>query len=96
MIQNLVANNGNHLKRLARGNGVHDHVAMDADEVFRVQDAVLILARGVDDFGRELLALVLDGPVEGVFDRGIVALDEGTFDEADGQGRLAWRGKGTD
>ena len=84
MIQNLVPDHPDHLKRRARGHGIHNHIAMDTDAVFGVQDTVFILPGGVDDLGRELLALVFHGPVEGVFDGGVVVLDESALDEADG------------
>lgn len=89
MVEDLVANDGDHLKRLPGGNGVNDHVAMDANEVLRVEDAVLVLAGRVYDLGHVVLALVLDGAVEGVFDRRVVVLYKGALDEADGQRRLA-------
>ncbi len=47
MIQNLVADDLYHLKGGDRGDGVGDHVAMDADKVLRVQDAVFVLAAAV-------------------------------------------------
>ena len=43
MVQDLIADDARHLEALLAGNGVDDHVAMDADEVLRVEDAVLIL-----------------------------------------------------
>ena len=43
MVQDLVANDLHHLEALGRGDRVHEHVAMNADKVLRVQDAVLIL-----------------------------------------------------
>lgn len=89
MVEDLVADDGDHLKGLSGGDRVDDHVAMDTDEVLRVEDAVLVLARRVDDLGHVVLALVLDGAVEGVLDRRVVVLDKGALDEADGQRRFA-------
>jgi hypothetical protein len=43
------------------------------------------LTRGIDDLGREVLGLVADDFAEGVFDGGVVALDEVTIDELDGK-----------
>lgn len=43
VIEDLVANDARHFEALLAGDRVNDHVAMDADEVFRVEDAVLIL-----------------------------------------------------
>lgn len=89
MVEDLVTDDGYHLKGLSGGDRVDDHVAMDADEMLRVEDAVFILASRVDDLGHVVLALVLDGAVEGVLDRRVVVLDKGALDEADGQRRFA-------
>ena len=62
---------------------------MDADEVLRVEDAVLVLASRVYYLGREVLALVLDVLAERVLDGGVVALDEDAIDEAHRERRLA-------
>ena len=43
MVENLVADDAGHLEGLLVADRVDDHVAVDADEVLRVQDAVLIL-----------------------------------------------------
>jgi hypothetical protein len=43
MVEDLVADDARHFEALLAGDRVDDHVAMDADEVFRVEDAVLIL-----------------------------------------------------
>jgi hypothetical protein len=43
VIQNLIADYTRHLEALLAGDRVDDHVAMDADEMFRVEDTVLIL-----------------------------------------------------
>ena len=43
MIEDLIPNDPDHLKRLLRCERVDQHVSMDADEVFRVEDAVLVL-----------------------------------------------------
>ena len=43
MIQDLVPDDADHLKRLAGSDGVDEHIAMDANEVLRVQQAVLVL-----------------------------------------------------
>lgn len=86
MVEDLISDNSEHFKGLAGRDGVDDHVAVDADEVFRVEDAVFILAGSVDDVGWKVLVFVLDGTVEGVFDGGVVVFDESAFDEADGEG----------
>ena len=43
VIENLVAYDPGHLEALLAGDRVHDHVAMDADEVLGVENAVFIL-----------------------------------------------------
>lgn len=47
VVQNLVADNARHLKALLACDRVDDHVAMNANEVFRVQDAILILVHSI-------------------------------------------------
>jgi hypothetical protein len=51
VVQDLIANDARHLEALLAGNGVDNHVAVDANEVLRVEDAVLILQNvtGVSD-----------------------------------------------
>jgi hypothetical protein len=43
MIQDLVANNAYHVKRLPRGDRVDKHISMDTDEVFGVKNAIFVL-----------------------------------------------------
>ena len=43
MVEDLVPQDADHLKGWPRGDGVDEHVAMDADEVLRVEDAVFVL-----------------------------------------------------
>lgn len=43
VVENLVPDDLDHLKRLHRGNGVDENIAVDPNEVLGVQDAVLIL-----------------------------------------------------
>jgi hypothetical protein len=43
VVEDLVADDAGHFEALLRGYRVDDHVAMDADEVFRIEDAVFIL-----------------------------------------------------
>jgi hypothetical protein len=50
MVENLVADDAGHLEALLAGDRVDYDVTVDADEVLRVEDAVLILQ------GTELLA----------------------------------------
>ena len=44
VVQNLFPDHSNHVEGLLRGDRVHQHVSMNADEVFRVQDAVFVLS----------------------------------------------------
>ena len=43
VVENLLANERNHVKGCTRRDRVHEHVAMDADKVLGVQDRILIL-----------------------------------------------------
>lgn len=43
MIQDFVSDDLNHLKGLRGCYRIHEHIAMDTDEVLRVEDAVFIL-----------------------------------------------------
>jgi len=94
VVQDLVADDLDHLKRLLRRDAVDEHVAVDADEVLRVEDAVLVLPGRVDDLGRVLLALVADLLAEGVLNGRVVALDEVAVDVADREGGFACAGRG--
>lgn len=46
MVQDLVADDPCHLEALLGGDRVDNHVAVDADEVLRVENAVFILEGG--------------------------------------------------
>lgn len=63
---------------------------MDSDEVLRVQNAVLILARGVDDLEGVVLVPNLDLFTKGILDGGIVALDKMVIDISNGERGFAW------
>jgi hypothetical protein len=56
VVEDLVADDARHFEALLAGDRVDNHVAMDANEVLRVEDAILILRRDV------LLALFLSAP----------------------------------
>jgi len=43
MVEYLVVDDLDHVERGLRGNGVDDHVSMNADEVFAVEETILIL-----------------------------------------------------
>lgn len=57
MVQNLVPQNPNHVIGLLRGDRVDQHVAMHADEVFGVQDAVFVLRVTSGDRSLQLAVL---------------------------------------
>lgn len=44
VVENLVPDDADHLKALLASNAVDNHVAMDANEVFTVQDCVFVLS----------------------------------------------------
>jgi hypothetical protein len=90
VVQNLVPDHLDHLERGQRRDTVDEHVAVDADEVLRVEDAVLILPGRVDDLGRVVLPLIPDLLAEGVLNGRVVALDEMPVDVADRERRFAW------
>ncbi len=46
VVEDLVTQDPDHLERLLGSDRVDEHVAMDADEVFRVQYRVFILKQG--------------------------------------------------
>ena len=89
VVEDLVADHLDHLEGLQRGDAVDEHVAVDADKVLRVEDAVLVLAGRVDDFRRIVLPLVPDLFAEGVLDGRVVALDKVPVDVAHGEGGFA-------
>lgn len=91
MIQNLIPNNPHHLKTLLGRNTIHNHIPMNADKMFGIEDRVFVLAGRVDDFYGEVLGAVADHFAEGVFYRGVVAVDEVAVDELHGEGGFADR-----
>jgi len=89
VVQDLIANDARHLKALLVGNRVDNHVAMNADKVLRVENAVFILASRIDDLSRIVLVLVLDHLAESILDGRVVAVDKVPVDELHRQTRLA-------
>lgn len=59
MVEYLVPQDADHLKGLPRGHGVDEHVAMDADKVFGVEDAVFVLKASSSQVGGWLQQAVL-------------------------------------
>lgn len=43
MVQDFITNDRHHVKGLARGHRVYNDVAMDTNEMLRVQDTIFIL-----------------------------------------------------
>lgn len=85
MIENLIPNDGDHLKGGERCDRVDQHITVDADEVLRVQDTVLILASRIDDLGSIVLTLDPNYLAESVFDGRIVAFDKVAVNILDGE-----------
>jgi hypothetical protein len=90
MIKYLIPNDPTHLKTLLARDGIHNHVAMNANEVLAVENRVLVLPRCVDDLEREVLVPVADDFAESVFDGGVVGVDEMAVDELDCEGGFAY------
>jgi hypothetical protein len=90
VVQNLVPDDAHHLKALLAADRVDDHVAVDADKVLRVEDAVLVLAGGVDHLDGEVVVAVADDFAEGVFDGRVVRVDKVAVDVLDCEGGFAW------
>jgi hypothetical protein len=51
VVQDLITNDARHLEALLRGNRIDDHVAMNADKVLGVENAVFILQSGTQVSG---------------------------------------------
>ena len=90
VVQNLVPDDAHHLKALLAADRVDDHVAVDADKVLGVEDAVLVLSRGVDHLNGEVMVAVANDLAEGVFDGRVVRVDEVAVDVLDCEGGFAW------
>jgi hypothetical protein len=93
VVQDLVPNDAHHLKALLAADRVDDHVAVDSDKVLRVEDAVLVLAGGVDHLDGEVVVAVADHFAEGVFDGRVVRVDKVAVNVLDCEGGFAWRGE---
>ena len=90
MIEYLIPNDPTHLKALLARDGIHNHIAMDANEMLAVQNRVFILPGGVDDLKCEILVPIADYFAEGVFDCWVIGVDEMAIDELDCEGGLAY------
>jgi hypothetical protein len=91
VVKDLVPDDADHLEALLAADRVDDHVAVDSDEVLGVEDAVLVLAGGVDHLDGEVVVAVADHFAEGVFDGRVVRVDKVAVDVLDCEGGLAWR-----
>ena len=83
VVQDLVVDSLDHVEAITRGDAVDEHVAVNANGVFRIEDRVLILAGSVDDVAVVFLASVRDGLLEDVFDSGVVRVDKSVLDISD-------------
>ena len=80
MVQNLIPEHATHFEALLAAHAIHDHVSVDPNEVFRVQDRVFVLAGGVYNLHSKVLVTVPNDLAERVLDRGIVGVDEVAVD----------------
>ena len=64
---------------------------MNADKVLGVEDAVLVLAGGVDHLDGEVVVAVADDLAESVFDGRVVRVDKVAVDVLDCERGFAWR-----
>lgn len=83
VVQDLVVDGLDHVEAITRGNAVDEHVAVNADGVFGIEDRVLILAGRVDDVAVIFLTSVRDGLLEDVFDGRVVRVDKSVLDVSD-------------
>lgn len=80
MVQDLIPDDAHHLEALLAADRVDDHVAVDANEVLGVKDAVFILAGGVDHLDGKVMVAVADDLAESVLDGRVVGVDEVAVD----------------
>lgn len=86
MVQDLVSDDAHHLEALLAADGVDNHVAMNADEVLGVENAVLVLASSVDHLYGEVMVAVADNLAESVLDGRVVGIDKVAVDILDCKG----------
>lgn len=86
VIKDLVVYGLDHVEAVTGCDAVDEHVAVNANGVFGVEDRVFVLTSSVDDIAVIFLTLVSDGLLEDVLDGRVVGVDEGVFDVADDQG----------
>lgn len=94
MVQDLVSDDAHHLEALLAADGVDNHVAMDANKVLGVENAVLVLASSVDHLYGEVMVAVADDFAESIFDGRVVRVDKVAVDILDCERGFAWKGGG--
>lgn len=92
MVEDLVANDAHHLKRLLRADRVDKHVAVDANEVLGIENRVFILLRQplvslVSSLSSSARLAYLAGSVDDL-GRVVLALDRNLFAEGVFNGRI--------
>ena len=90
MVQDLIPNNAHHLEALLAADRIHNHISMNTDKVLRVEDAVLVLAGGVDHLDGKVMVAVADDFAESVFDGRVVRVDEVPVDVLHCERGFAW------
>lgn len=89
MVQDLISDDAHHLEALLAADRVDDHVAVDTNEVLGVEDAVFILASGVDHLDGKVMVAVADDLAESVFDGRVVGVDKVAVDVLHCEGGFA-------
>ena len=90
MIQNLISNDAAHVEALLAANRIHDHVAMNADEVLAVKNGVFILPGRINDLHREVLIPVANDFAERVFDGRVIRVHEMSIHILHSERAFAW------
>ena len=93
VVQDLVSDDAHHLEALLAADRVDDHVAVDADEVLGVENAVLVLAGGVDHLDGKVMVAVADDLAESVFDRRVIRVNKVPVNILDCEGGFACAGR---
>ena len=89
VVQDLVSDDAHHLEALLAADRVDDHVAVDANEVLGVEDAVFVLAGGVDHLDGKVMVAVADDLAESVLDGRVVGVDKVAVDVLHCEGGFA-------
>lgn len=89
VVQDLVSDDAHHLETLLAADRVDDHVAVDANEVLGVENAVFVLAGGVDHLDGKVMVAVADDFAESVFDGRVVRVDKVAVDVLHCEGGFA-------